>query len=128
MPKITLLFASLHLLLLLALLVPIPRHRHARKIGLGDGGDMALMRKVRAHGNFIENAPIGLLALALLELCGLQAAWLWVLGSTLLLGRVLHAFGLSRSGGYSFGRFTGTVLTWLAFLAMALAGLWLALR
>ena len=46
----------------------------------------------------------------------------------LLLGRLLHAFGLSRSGGYSFGRFTGTVLTWLVFLAMALAGLWLALR
>ena len=128
MPKITLLFASLHLLVLLTLLVPIPRHRHARKIGLGDGGDMALMRKVRAHGNFIENAPIGLLALGLLELCGLQATWLWVSGGTLLLGRVLHAFGLSRSGGYSLGRFTGTVLTWLAFLAMALAGPWLALR
>ena len=69
-----------------------------------------------------------LLVLALLELCGLAPAWVWGFGSALLLGRVLHALGLSRSGGYSFGRFTGTVLTWLVFLAMALAGLWLALR
>ena len=46
----------------------------------------------------------------------------------LLLGRVLHALGLSRSGGYSIGRFTGTALTWLLLLGMALAGLWLALR
>ena len=38
MPKITLLFAALHVLLMLALLVPISRHRHAHKIGLGDGG------------------------------------------------------------------------------------------
>ncbi len=45
----------------------------------------------------------------------------------LLLARVLHAAGLSRSGGYSFGRFWGTALTWLVLLLMALAGGWLAL-
>jgi len=83
---------------------------------------------IRTHGNFIEHAPFALLVLALLELCGLAPEWLWGFGGALLLGRLLHAFGLSRSGGYSFGRFTGTVLTWLVFLAMALAGLWLALR
>ena len=128
MPKITLLFACLHVLLMLGLAVPIARHRHAHKIGLGDGGDKLLARKIRVHGNFIEHVPLALLVLALLELCGLAPAWVSGFGSALLLGRVLHAFGLSRSGGYSFGRFTGTVLTWLVFLAMALAGLWLALR
>ena len=35
MPKITLLFAALHVLLMLALLAPISRHRHAHRIGLG---------------------------------------------------------------------------------------------
>lgn len=128
MPTITLLFASLHVLLMLVLLAPIPRYRSSRKIGLGDGGDKVLARMVRVHGNFIEHAPFALLMLALLELCGLAQMWLWSFGSVLLLGRILHAFGLSRSGGYSFGRFSGTVLTWLTFLAMALAGLWLALR
>ena len=128
MPKITLLFASLHVLLMLALLVPISRHRHDHKIGLGDGGDKVLARKVRVHGNFIEHAPFALLMLGLLELSGLPAAWLWTMGSVLLLARVLHAVGFSRRPGYSVGRFSGTALTWLTFLAMALAGFWLALR
>ena len=128
MPKITLLFASLHVLLALVLAATIVLHRNRHKIGIGDGGDKALARKIRVHGNFVEYVPLGLLVLALLELCGLASAWLWGFGSALLLGRILHAFGLSRSGGYSFGRFTGTLLTWLIFLAMALAGLWIALR
>ena len=128
MPKITLLFAALHVLLMLALLVPISRHRHAHKIGLGDGGDKLLARRIRVHGNFVEHAPFALLVLALLELCGLPAAATWAFGGLLLLARLLHAAGLSRSGGYSIGRFWGTALTWLVFLLMALAGLWLSLR
>jgi uncharacterized membrane protein YecN with MAPEG domain len=128
MPKITLLFAALNVLLMLALLVPISRHRHTHKIGLGDGGDKELARKIRVHANFVEHAPFALLVLGLLELSGLPAAATWSFGGVLLLARVMHAVGLSRSGGYSFGRFWGTALTWLVFLLMALAGLWLALR
>ena len=128
MPRITLLFASLHVLLMLALLVPISRHRHGHKIGLGDGGDVVLARKVRVHGNFIEHVPFALLMLGLLELCGLPAMWLWVLGSVLLLARVMHAVGLSRTADYSVGRFTGTALTWAVFLLMALSGIWIALH
>lgn len=128
MPKITLLFTALHVLLMLVLLTRISQIRHARGIGLGDGGDAELLRRIRVHANFIEHVPMALLLLGFLELCGLPLPWLWGLGSGLLLARVLHAAGLSRSAGYSFGRFWGTVLTWLLLLAMALAGLWLALR
>jgi uncharacterized membrane protein YecN with MAPEG domain len=128
MPKITLLFASLHALLLLALIAPISRHRHRHKIGLGSGGDPVLERKIRAHANFIEFVPIALVLLALLELAGLQPGWLWMFGVVLLLARVMHALGLSRHAGYSFGRFWGTVLTMLVLLGMAVAGLGLSLR
>ncbi len=127
MPKITLLFVSLHVLLMLLLLARISVHRHDKKIGLGDGGDAVLSRKVRVHGNFIENAPLALLMLGLLELCGLPALWIWVLGTALLLGRIMHAAGLSRTASYSVGRFWGTAMTWLALLLMALAGIWIAL-
>jgi uncharacterized membrane protein YecN with MAPEG domain len=128
MPRITLLFASLHLLLLLVLVARISRHRHAHAIGLGAGGDALLARKIRVHGNFVENAPVALLVLALLELSGLPAPWLWGFGTALLLGRVMHAIGLSGTAGRSPGRLWGTALTWLAMLAMAMAGIWLALR
>jgi uncharacterized membrane protein YecN with MAPEG domain len=128
MPTITLLFVSLHVLLMLLLLARISRHRHGQRIGLGDGGDAVLNRKIRVHGNFVEHAPIALLLLGLLESSGLPAAWLWGFGTALLLGRIMHAIGLSASGGYSIGRFWGTALTWLVLLAMAIAGVWLALR
>ena len=128
MPTITLLFVSLHVLLMLVLLARISRHRHGQRIGLGDGGDAVLDRKIRVHGNFVEHVPIALLLLGLLELSGLSAAWLWAFGGALLLGRLMHAIGLSGSGGYSIGRFWGTALTWLVLLAMAIAGVWLALR
>ena len=124
MPTITLLFTSLHLLLLLCLLVPISHHRYRLRIGIGDGGDTTLQRKIRVHANFIEYVPLALLTLALLELSGMAASWLWVFGTVLLVGRVMHAVGFSRKSGYSFGRFYGTAFTWLALLAMALAGLW----
>lgn len=119
MPKITMLFVSLHILLMLVLAVRVVGHRRSLKIGIGDGGDKLLARKVRVHANFIEYVPVALLMLALLELAGLAAIWLWVLGGTLLLARILHAAGLSRHSGYSFGRFWGTLLTWLALLAMS---------
>jgi uncharacterized protein len=127
-PKITLLFASLHVLLMLILAVRVVGYRRAQKIGLGDGGDKLLVRRMRVHANFIEYVPIALIMLALLELSGLPASWLWALGGTLLLGRILHAAGFSRHSGYSFGRFWGTLLTWGVLTMMAIVGLWLSLQ
>ena len=128
MPKITLLFASLHAVLMLILAVRVVNHRRANKIGLGDGGDKLLARKVRVHANFVEYVPMLLLMLALLELSGLPAAWLWALGGVLLLARILHASGFSRHSGYSVGRFWGTLLTWVVLVTMAVSGLWLSLQ
>ncbi|MGH8076456.1 MAG: MAPEG family protein [Lysobacter sp.] len=128
MPTITLLFTALHVLLLLALLVPISMHRYRHRIGLGDGGDPVLLRKIRVHANFIEHVPLAMLMLALLELGGLWPPLLWLLGTALLLARVMHAVSFSRRPGYSFGRFWGTAITWGALLSMALAGFWLSLR
>lgn len=127
-PKISLLFAALHALLLIVLAASVSLHRMRHRIGMGDGGDALLIRRIRVHANFIEYAPTGLLLLLLLELADLSAAWLWVLGSALLLGRILHAIGLSRSPDKSLGRFYGIGLTWVSMAVMACTGLWLILR
>ncbi|MGI8561430.1 MAG: MAPEG family protein [Luteimonas sp.] len=126
-PTVTLLFASLHALLLMALVVPIVLHRRRHRIGLGDGGDAVLVRRMRVQANFVEYVPLALVLLALLELAGLGKTWVWVFGSVLLAGRVLHAVGLSGSAGTSKGRFYGTLLTWADLVAMAAAGIVLAL-
>ena len=117
MPVVTLLVAGLHGLMLLALLWPIVALRRGRRVGLGDGGDPRLLQRIRVHANFIENVPFVLVLLALLELGGLRREFVAVLGAVLLVARVLHAVGLNRSAGYSFGRFWGTVLTWLVILS-----------
>lgn len=125
MPRITLFFTILHVFVMIALLAPISLRRRSQRIGLGAGDDKVLQRMIRAHGNFVENVPIALLLLGLLELGGMPSFWLWIFGWTLLLARVMHAIGLWRSPGTSFGRFWGAALTWLDLLAMAVAGIWL---
>ncbi len=123
-PRISLLIASLHVLLYLVLTFRVVLHRNAYKVGVGTGGDAALTRKVRVHGNFAEYVPLTLLMLALLELAAVSTTWLWTFGIALLLARVLHAIGLGGSAGYSFGRFAGAALTFVVLLAMAALGIW----
>ncbi len=122
--RITGIYAALSALLVLVLALRISQVRHARKIGLGDGGDHELIKRVRAHANALENLPLALLLLLLLELNQTQPAWLHGFGAALVVARVAHAIGLSRSAGYSIGRFGGTALTWLLMMAMSLLLLW----
>lgn len=119
MPAVASLYVALSLLLLLALGFRVVQRRRAAQIGLGDGGDAELQRRIRAHANAIENLPLALLGLLLLELGGLPAWALHALGAALLLSRVLHAAGLSQRSGVSFGRFWGMLGTWLVMLAIA---------
>ncbi|WP_394000899.1 MAPEG family protein [Luteimonas sp. WGS1318] len=123
-PRISLLIASLHVVLYLVLALRVVLHRNVHKIGVGTGGDAVLRRKVRVHGNFGEYVPLALLMLALLELAAVSTAWLWTFGIALLIARVLHAAGLGASSGYSVGRFAGTLLTFITLLAMAALGIW----
>ena len=127
LPRVSLLFAGLHALLLLLLSARVSRWRYRAEAAFGDAGNAELARAIRVQANFVEYVPIALLLLALLELAGLPSRWLWALGSLLLVARLLHAWGLSLSAGSSFGRYWGTALTWMVLMAMAIAGVWMAL-
>jgi len=119
MPVVTSIYTALSILLLLALAFRVVQVRRGEKIGLGDGGSAQLQRRIRAHANAVENIPIALIGLLLLELGGLPAWALHVLGATLVISRVLHGIGISSRSGVSFGRFWGTLGTWLVLVAMA---------
>ena len=96
--------------------------RRYHRVGIGAGDHFDLKKAVRVHGNFIENVPLALILLGLLEVNGEGPVLLHILGSCLLLGRVLHAYGLSRTHRSSFGRFTGTALS-LIVIALSSARL-----
>lgn len=118
-------YAALLGLLLIVLTARVVAARQRYRVGIGDGGHIELRREIRVHGNFVEYVPLTLVLLALMELNGAPAAALHGLGAGLLLGRVLHAWGLSRSSEASFGRLTGALLTWLVLIVSALWLLWL---
>ena len=120
---ITALYASLAGLFLLVLSFRVVRWRRKLSVGLGDGGQESLLRAQRAQANFIEYVPIALILLAAAESQGLSGWLLQTTGAVLVLARLLHAWGLSQSSGRSFGRYWGTLLTWLVILALSLANI-----
>ena len=123
MLSVTPLYAGLLTVLLMVLSFRVVKARRAARVSLGVGGDPALERAVRAHGNFVEYVPLGLLLILLAELNGAGPWLLHLLGLMLLVGRLLHAWGLGRTGGVSFGRYWGTLLTWLMILLSGLLNL-----
>ena len=86
----TLIFAAIFGILHVVFSLRVGAYRFSSKISLGDGGDKELRNRTRAHGNFIENAPMGLLLLLLNELNGLGQDALLALGSVFLAARLLH--------------------------------------
>ncbi|MBP5856144.1 MAPEG family protein [Marivibrio halodurans] len=108
---VTALYAGLLAILHVILAGRIPPLRYKAKVGIGDGGDPALTRAIRVHGNFIENVPIALVVMALAEANGL-GPWTHLLGAPLLIGRAAHAVGLGRSAGPSALRLIGMVTAW----------------
>jgi uncharacterized membrane protein YecN with MAPEG domain len=123
---VTGIYAALGALLVLLLAARVSLARRRTGVGIGAGGDPELGRRIRAHGNAVESLPIALLLLLLLDLGQTPPLWLLVFGVMLIVGRVLHAIGLSRSPGVSFGRMVGTALTWGVILVMAVLLLWKA--
>lgn len=117
-------YAALSSLMFLYLAWLITVQRKQKKIGLGDGGDIELQRAIRVQANFIEYVPLTLLMLLLAEQQGHSNLLVHGFGLALIFSRVLHASGLSRSGGYSFGRFYGTLGTWLVMIGLAIVLIW----
>lgn len=102
--------------------------RRAQKIGLGDGEDRVLRRRIRAHGNYSEYAPLLMIILLALPLLGAKEWLIHLVGEIGLLGRILHAVGISKSGGTSMPRVGGMVLTLAGLLIGAASLLLLAWR
>lgn len=117
---ITALYASLLALVFLGLSFNIIRLRFKLKVGVGDGGERMLTKSIRVHGNFSEYIPLALILLASYELSSANTVWLHGLGATLLIGRILHAIGLSKSIGPSVLRIVGMSSTFVVLFILAI--------
>jgi hypothetical protein len=92
-------------------------YRRGNNVSLGDAGDKVLLSRIRAHGNFSEYAPLGLLLLAIAEAQGSGALWLHLCGILLLVGRLMHGLNFTFRLNQMALRAGGMLLT-LAALAL----------
>jgi uncharacterized protein len=121
------LYAACLILIGLLLAARVIIVRRSRRIGIGDGADHQLAKRIRAHGNFSEYAPLLILTLMLLALLNAPHWLLHLIGLMGVIGRAAHAYGLSTTSGPSIGRVGGMVLTLTALALGALALLSLAM-
>ncbi len=117
---ITTLLASSLLAWLLVLSWRVIRFRQSGGASLGDGGDKALQRRIRAQANLTEYAPLFVILIALLELQHGNSAILALLSVAFLLGRLAHGYALAFTDGNVIGRVGGMGLT-LGAIGLAIA-------
>ncbi len=126
--KVTALYAALLAVLFLVLSFRTLNYRRTQKVEIGDGGDRDLLRRIRVHGNFAEYVPIALLLMGFAESLGLAATSLHVMGGLLLVGRIVHGYGLSQNPHILPMRVAGMVATFASIGMGAAACAWLALH
>ena len=101
------------------LMLHTARGRGKYRVGLGDGGNAAMLKRVRMHGNLAENAPLFLILLGMVELSGQWAIYVPWIAIAFAVIRVSHVIGLSISAGVTPFRFLGAVGTFLVILGLA---------
>jgi uncharacterized protein len=117
---VTAVFASILALMFIKLSFNVIGFRRKNKVSLGAGGVDELERAIRAHGNFAEYVPFGLLLMGALELNGAPIVLVAPLGILLVLGRYFHAKGINELPPEFTNRVRGMKLT---FAALGLAAM-----
>lgn len=105
------------------LAVRVGQVRTSEKVSLGDGGNVAVIARMRAHANFSEFAPIVLILMALIELAKGPSLWGWGVGAVFVVARIAHGLGMDT---WKPGRSIGTALTFLVLVTLGLYGAYTA--
>ena len=90
------LYAAILGLIYIFLSVRTLRMRRKLRIAVGDGGNVEMLRAMRAHANFSEYVPLAVMILFFIES---SEASKWIVhtgGMALTTGRILHAYGVSQ--------------------------------
>jgi uncharacterized membrane protein YecN with MAPEG domain len=80
-----------------ALTVNVIVNRVKGKVVAGDGGVAPLAQAIRAHCNFTEQAPIGLIVIFVAEAAGASALAINILGAMLVISRLATAYILTKT-------------------------------
>jgi uncharacterized protein len=117
--KLLPLYAALLALVFVFLSVRTLMLRRKLQIGVGHGGNEQLLRASRVHSNFAEYVPITLMLIYFAEMQGASANFVHFAGGALLIGRILHAYGVSQVKENLNFRVVGMILTFASILSAA---------
>jgi uncharacterized membrane protein YecN with MAPEG domain len=110
-----------------ALTINVIVNRTRAQATAGDGGAPNLAQAIRAHCNFVEQAPLALIVIVLAEVAGARPLMISLLGAGLVISRVVAALALTRSlklsGLRVFGASLGLVVLISASIIAALSWL-----
>ena len=116
-------FAAVFAVFFVLLSINVIRARRQHKVGIGTGRNKSVERAMRVHANFAEYVPFALLLITLLELNKASNLLLIGLSSLLLVGRIVHAFGVSMENERFIYRVSGMAMTFTVILIAAVANL-----
>ena len=108
---VTPLYAGILALWLVVLSLRVVARRRSARASLGDGGDVALQRAIRAQANFAEYVPLALLLMLILEMSRFSIYLIHALGIVLVIARLLHGYAMGFTAEFRFGRFWGIAMT-----------------
>lgn len=123
---VTLCSAAAAGILAIWLMIRVGQVRQSQEVSVGDGGNDHVIRRMRAHANFVETTPIALMLIAAIELSGKGDPWLAFVAAAFLLGRVAHMFGMEPEG-FGKGRLIGTMAALLTFLGLGVVAVLIVL-
>lgn len=119
MITITSLYTGILGLIFMLCAINVIKMRYKYEVGLGDSGNEPLVKAIRIHGNFAEYIPIILLLMAFYEMNGGTNTFLHVAGVILVLGRISHAIGLTKSSGISRYRQFAVLTTFIILIGLS---------
>jgi uncharacterized membrane protein YecN with MAPEG domain len=121
-PAVTAVYAAVLALIFMGLTIWVSMGRLLFRINHGDGGNVVLNRRIRAHANFAEYVPLILLLVALLEAGGAARFTIHALLLPLTIARVMHPIGMVARD-FSAMQFTfrgpGAAVTWVVMVVAA---------
>jgi uncharacterized membrane protein YecN with MAPEG domain len=126
-PTIVPVYGALLAVIFILLSVVAIRTRRALEIPIGDSGDERMLRAMRVHANFAEYVPLTIFLAYMLEAQQAHPGVVHGICLCLVLGRLMHAFGVRAVKENYRYRVTGMALTFTALGASALGLLWLLL-
>ena len=90
---VTICITAVFVLMLTVLSVTVSLRRAKLNVLSGDGDDTTLRYRIRAHGNFIENAPFCIFLVLAIEAILATSGLIWIVAAILIASRILHAIG-----------------------------------